>query len=204
MRLRLLVALGILMLPGSASAELVTISFDAPRSCSDLCGLVIPDASYIEDGFAFTPTLGHYDLGDYMNIDTYAGSHATLQVTSINGEFDFLGFDVVNLRFSSDGPASWDEIASVRSSAGGYYLLQPGMTRPIAFDDALWSNVSWVEFDIIDPNRDTGQDSFSFDNVRVSVPEPSSVLLLLCGLWLLTWRQWGPANPQTRHRGGSR
>jgi hypothetical protein len=125
---------------------------------------------------------GHYDLQDgLMQIDTYAGGYSSIRLDRFGGTFDFLGFLNVLWDPHPDGMAL-DEIASVTSSKGGYFEISG--SGPLSFAGTQWQDISWVAFSVIDPNRasgDTKQDNLLIDDIRVGVPEPSSLLLVASG-----------------------
>jgi hypothetical protein len=171
------IALACLVLPGEARGSSLTLDFDAALSG----GLLTAD--YVESGMRMSVVQGHYDLADgSAQIDTFAGGASTVKFDRWGGAFDFFSLLIDSWDPHPDGLAP-DELAYVTSSNGGYVSISNA--GAMSFTGPLWSNVSWVELSVIDPNHRTGdtqQDNLVFDNIRYGVPEPSSVLLMSLGI----------------------
>jgi hypothetical protein len=171
-----LLAATICAYPSQSAAETILIDFNAAAEG----GLLQED--YIEDGFWIGVVSGHYDLVDaQMNIDTFGGGYSSVRLQGFGEYFDFLSFDVTQWRPQPD-ERELDEVAWLTSSNGGYVQITSSGT--FDFAGSQWTNVSWIELSVRDPNHDTQQDNLTFDNIRVAVPEPPSAVLLLCGLVL--------------------
>jgi hypothetical protein len=166
----------VLGVPASARADVMTMNFDLASPG----GLLEND--YTEAGLRMSVVDGHYDLFDgSAQIDTFAGGHSTVRFDRLGQTFDFLSFMVSLWSPRPDG-LPVDELAFVTSSNGGYaQITNAGLFN---FSGSAWSNVSWINLCVVDPNRsagDTQQDNLVFDNVKYGVPEPSSILLLASG-----------------------
>ena len=173
-RLRRLVSVAVIVLWSGVAAdaraekiERIRIDFDS------VTPVELSAEPYFEDSFVISVMDNHYDFlpgADVMNIDTYGGS-ATVRLDSFDRLFDFRS--VVIASWEPDpGDLPFDERAFITSSNGGFAEIDHRGT--MTFSGPQWTDVSWVEFTVLDPNGDTNQDNLQFDNIRVSVREPSS------------------------------
>jgi hypothetical protein len=167
--------------PQRIHAETIRLDFDnAPNQ-------FVVYGDYFEDGFRLS-NQGHYDIFDgVMQLDTSSGGGGGIETIDHGGStFDFLSLEIVTLLFS---PEPWsNEIlgtAFVTSSRGGYSQITD--LGVMTFSGSDWTDVSWVKINLLDADACCGNqhsDHLEFDNIGVSVPEPSSALLVLVGLAL--------------------
>lgn len=144
-------------------AQADTINFNA--------GVSVP-ASYTESGMTFTSLFGagghlHFDIlpGALSNHDGTSCCSNPYEITFGGAAFNLISMDVV----ASSGPSDWT------SSTGGLVTV-PGSLGTFLFP-AGFTNVTSVLWDQL-----PGSGTMSIDNLVFSVPEPSTLLLLGCGL----------------------
>jgi hypothetical protein len=182
----------LLALAGDTAANTITIDFDAAIP-GELYGI-----DYFEDGFAIRLIQNHYDLDDrlgdgYMMIDTYGGDGA-VRLDHLGHTFDFLSVEILNAwNCCGDGASSF-----LTSSRGGYTeITEPGL---LSFANPQWTNLSWIQFNIVNTGEYGIQRNFVFDDIQVeSVPDSSSTLGLV-GLGLVGLGGWRRLTEGVRHR----
>lgn len=163
-------------------AEIITIDFNAVEPVE------LAEDDYLEDGFRIRPLDNHYDFwpSEYMmTIDAHGCGCGTVRLDwSSGGGFDFLTFVVALWEPYPGEDGVLDETAFVASSKGGYAEIS-GVGR-MRFSGSLWRDVAWIDIGLSDPDVGIGPDlgyaALKFDDLRVAVPEPSSLALLAAGL----------------------
>jgi hypothetical protein len=167
-----------------AFAGFITLDFDGPTQSPNT-------GAYLEDGIRLTPnchwdnpSAGNPNGSNWLGWDSSGcdSQPATLRLDRGGATFDLLSMELVA-----------DPIFRAISSAGGNMVMSFGSTcdgGPTVcqrdFSDAVWRNLTFVEFSII---SDFGEPQ-GFDNVRLfTVDEPPVLALMLFGFGLIAWRR---------------
>ncbi|MCU7844520.1 MAG: hypothetical protein KZQ93_11840 [Candidatus Thiodiazotropha sp. (ex Monitilora ramsayi)] len=134
-------------------------------------------SNYLEDGFRLSSVVGDYDI--YPS-DSFIGDGQYLALERTDGLLQStVRIDMFGSLFNFESLVSSSFGGRISFSDGGTELFGDFVTEPVTVAFPGHTNLTWIEL------TSRSNDFFRIDNITLSVPEPSLLILSAAGLFCL-------------------